>query len=206
MILFQLACGGADLPPPVAEAPALGAELKALRLAVGRAARDEQAACDAVRATIEMAPKVQSAIEGGQLSWADVQADLPGLQQVQGAVEVDWRELSLATGPGPMSTALVTIGGVAQSQCADPARVERWTLRAPTLQAAPACISELLVAEYGRAVGALLDRDCICALPPSDPTPQIGARLDKLGLGELANRARAWPTQPSWRACEGSGD
>jgi len=156
--------------------------------------------------TVEIAPTVQSAVADGQLHWDQIEADVPGLQRVDGAIRVDWRELALATGPGPMSTALVTIGGLNPSTCTDPARVERWTLRAPTLQAAPACISELLIAEYGRALSAMIDRDCICAIPADDPSLKIGARLEKLGLDELAERARSWPTQPSWRVCEESGD
>ncbi|MEZ4319522.1 MAG: hypothetical protein R3F61_18545 [Myxococcota bacterium] len=199
LFALVLACSSPAPEPAPPEPPSLDESLAELRRTVGRAGRDDALACAAVELANQIAPTIDAAVTSGELDWEAARTSAPGLVKLGDHIVVDYKELSLAVGPGAASTALVTVGGAHQSGCVDPVRLDRWMQRGPTVNAAPACMVPILKRELAREIDALVGR-CLCTLPETDPTPALAERLDRLELTETASRVRAWPS--AWAPCE----
>ncbi|MCB9679551.1 MAG: hypothetical protein H6737_30880 [Alphaproteobacteria bacterium] len=207
LVLLVAACSSeAPAPPPAAPEPAeaanpWAADMLALRRAMSRAATDEAAACDALDRALALAPKVDAAVVNGELDWAAVEHDAPGLVLTSTGIRADYRELAIALGESPAAPGVITVGGTFPTGCVDPVRVDRWLIRLPTLSKAPMCMKATLEAELDRALTEAF-AGCLCEVPATPP--DLAGRLRAAGLDATAAKAEAWPA--TWKACAPSGD
>ena len=118
---------------------------------------------------------------------------LLGLSVHPTRVSPDWPELGLALGEGPLTTAVVTVGGLddlLDRPCVPPKSLDSWTRRIPQLYELDDCNHAVLSAALVDTLAALRDR-CTCA--PVDPilASRLGTRTHKLAP-ELSERLKTW--------------
>lgn len=195
MLLLFVGCSS---PPPivapepvVAPAPAATARRR-LQLAIGRARESDARACSAIEETIAIAEQV-----GKQpTSERPASEDLHGLRMGPDTVRPDWNALAEAIGSGPLSTSLITIGGIESVlalPCVAPDQVESWTRRLQAIQGLPVC-KDTLNAAAAEVLGRVVE-SCTC-----DPVPELFAaklakRLQAIDAG-VAARYATWTQTP----------
>lgn len=157
--------------------------------------QSEAIACETLRRARDLAPHLEAALAAGR---PENELSHHGLIVREGEVRPDWVELTTALGEGPLTIAVVTVGGLddlRRAPCVDHERIETWTRRVQQLNQLDPCNAAVLGEAMVQVLGELRDR-CTCA--PVDPitASRLGTRTQRLAPA-LSARLKTWSDEPN---------